>query len=209
MTKFYNSWKDVPSSEWRWPSFSPKEIACRGTGNVLIDPDALDKLQALRDRIGKPMIVNSAYRSPQHNRRVGGAKNSLHMEGVAFDVLMSNHDPHKYEQAARAVGFTGFGYYPKSGFMHVDTGPARSWGTPWPKSTREFEREVPRVPEKITEDKEAGAAVGAGASGSLAGAIEHVPVVTKLFGDLAPVAQTIAICAAAVFIGYIIWRKVK
>ena len=133
----------------------------------------------------------------------------MHMKGIAFDVLMSNHDPHKYEAAARAVGFTGFGYYPKSGFMHVDTGPARSWGKPWPKSAHAFDHEVPRVPEKITEDKEAKAALGVGASSGLAGAIEHVPAVSGLFGNLARVAQTVAICATAVFLGYIIWRKIK
>lgn len=46
---------------------------------------ALDKLQALRDRLGKPLIVRSAYRSPEHNRAVGGATRSKYMEGAAFD----------------------------------------------------------------------------------------------------------------------------
>ena len=43
----------------------------------------LDKLQALRDRLGKPLIVRSAYRSPEHNRDVGGAQRSKHMIGAA------------------------------------------------------------------------------------------------------------------------------
>lgn len=47
--------------------------------------------------------------------------------GKAFDVVMTNHDPAHFEQAAKAVGFTGFGHYPKSNFMHIDTGPARRW----------------------------------------------------------------------------------
>src|SRR4051812_21790333 len=50
--------------------------SCRGTGAVKINEDALDCLQALRDLIGKPMIVLSGYRSPEHNRRVGGASAS-------------------------------------------------------------------------------------------------------------------------------------
>ena len=37
-----------------------------------------------------------------------------------------------FEAAARAVGFLSFGYYPRSGFMHIDLGPARSWGDPFP-----------------------------------------------------------------------------
>lgn len=128
----WRSWRDFPPADWRWPSFSPAELACRGTGQLMIDEDALGRLQALRDLLGKPIIVLSAYRSPEHNRRVGGAKASQHLAARAFDVSMANHDPAAFETAARAVGFTGFGYYPKQNFMHIDTGPARSWGTPFP-----------------------------------------------------------------------------
>ena len=63
---------DVPERDWRWKNFSPAEIACRGTGQLKLHPEAIDKLQALRDRLGKPLIVRSAYRSPEHNRAVGG-----------------------------------------------------------------------------------------------------------------------------------------
>ena len=38
---------------------------------------------------------------------------------------MSNHDPEAFETAAREVGFLGFGFYPRSGFIHIDLGPAR------------------------------------------------------------------------------------
>jgi zinc D-Ala-D-Ala carboxypeptidase len=129
--KHYTHWSKVPKSAWRWKSFSPQEIACKGTGSLAINEDALDKLQALRDKLGRPLLLTSAYRSPEHNKRVGGAKNSQHMLGIAFDVRMENQDPQKFEAAARAVGFTGFGYYPKQGFMHIDTGAKRSWGTPF------------------------------------------------------------------------------
>ena len=63
----------------------PAEIACRGTGKLLVNEAALDKLQALRDRLGKPLIVRSAYCSPEHNRAVGGATLSKHLDGAAFD----------------------------------------------------------------------------------------------------------------------------
>ena len=82
-TTFYRHWRDVPERVWRWPNFSPAEIACRGTGKLLVDEPALDRLQALRDRLGKPLIVCSAYRSPKHNRAVGGARRSKHMDGAA------------------------------------------------------------------------------------------------------------------------------
>ena len=54
---------------------------------------ALDALQALRDRLGKPMIVRSANHSPEHNRAVGGVPRSKHMDRTAIDITMSNHDP--------------------------------------------------------------------------------------------------------------------
>lgn len=131
-TNLYANWRDVPMDSWRWPNFSPRELACKGTGSVLIDEDALDKLQALRTALGRPIVITSAYRSPEHNRKVGGAPRSLHMIGTAFDVRMDNHEPWSFEQAAKRAGFTGFGFYPKRGFMHIDTGPAREWGDKWP-----------------------------------------------------------------------------
>ena len=45
---FYTHWRDVPKAAWRWANFSPAEIACRGTGKLLVNEAALDKLQALR-----------------------------------------------------------------------------------------------------------------------------------------------------------------
>ena len=141
-TTFYEHWRDVPDKAWRWTNFSPAEIACRGTGKLLINESALDKLQALRDRLGKPLIVRSAYRSPEHNRAVGGATRSKHMDGAAFDVAMSNHDPVAFEAAARAIGFLGFGFYPRSGFIHVDLGPARQWGERFPIRETAFAAET-------------------------------------------------------------------
>ena len=139
-TTFHRHWRDVPESAWRWPNFSPAEIPCRGTGKLLVNEPALDKLQALRDRLGKPLIVRSAYRSPGHNRAVGGATRSKHLDGAAFDIAMANHDPVVFEAAAREVGFLGFGFYPRSGFMHVDLGPARQWGAA--RAARRYRHQV-------------------------------------------------------------------
>jgi zinc D-Ala-D-Ala carboxypeptidase len=149
----YAHWRDVPATTWRWPNFSPAEIACRGTGKLLVNAAALDKLQALRERLGKPLIVRSAYRSPEHNRAVGGAKASKHMEGIAFDIAMANHDPEAFEAAARAVGFKGFGFYPRSGFIHIDLGPARSWGERFQKHATSFAAETPPAREVLAESR--------------------------------------------------------
>lgn len=160
----YNHHSLVPPDEWKWPNFSPAELACKGTGRIMLDIDALDALQRLRHRLGKPLLITSAYRSPEHNKRVGGAKNSFHMKGVAFDVQMANHDPVDFEKTARAEGFRGFGYYPKSGFMHIDTGPARTWGKKFPPRPTRFEEERKPVEEveNSARAKGAGAAAGAG-----------------------------------------------
>lgn len=203
----YSDWKAVPANTWRWPNFSPRELACKGTGSIFIDEDALDKLQALRTQLGKPLVLTSAYRSPKHNRAVGGAKKSLHMQGIAFDVRMDNHDPHEFEAAARAVGFTGFGYYPKSGFMHIDTGRKRSWGTPWPRTATAWPTEPPRQPETLREDKEAQAAAGAGVAGGIAVAAEHVPAFGSILGNLAPAAQITALVIAAFLLGYLLYKR--
>ena len=148
-TTTFNHWRDVPERSWRWQNFSPAEIACRGSGSLRINEEALDKLQALRDRLGKPLIVRSAYRSPAHNRAVGGASRSKHLDGTAFDIAMDNHDPAAFEAAARAVGFKGFGFYPRSGFMHIDLGPARRWGERFPVRATAFAAETPPAREVL------------------------------------------------------------
>ena len=52
----------------------------------------LNKLQALCGRLDKRLIVRSGYRNSEHNRAVGGAGRSKHMNGTAFDIAMANHD---------------------------------------------------------------------------------------------------------------------
>jgi len=63
---------------------------------------------------GKPLIVRSAYSSPEHNRAVGGAARSKHMDGAAFDIAMSKPDPVAYEAAAREVMRRSRRVYPRS-----------------------------------------------------------------------------------------------
>jgi len=152
-TTFYDHWPEAPEGIWRWPNFSPAEIACRGTGKLLINAPALDKLQALRDRLAKPLIVRSAYRSPEHNRAVGGATRSKQMDGAAFDIAMANHDPVAFEAAAREVGFLGFGFYPRSGFIHVDLGPARQWGERFTAHAVPFAAETPPAREVLAQSR--------------------------------------------------------
>lgn len=77
----------MPEGTWRWKNFSPAEIACRGTGKLLINEPALDKLQALRDRLGKPLIVRSAYRS--RTMKGGGAAGVAILGAAGVEVAQN------------------------------------------------------------------------------------------------------------------------
>jgi len=152
-------WREAKNHVWPFKYFSAAELASKGNGSLMISEDALRRLDQLRSDLGAPMLITSAYRDPEHNRRVGGARHSLHMQGIAFDVRMENHDPVKFEAAARKVGFTGFGFYPHLGFMHIDTGPAREWGKRFPERKTRFAPEP--VPAKYTQGAKEGTSVAA------------------------------------------------
>lgn len=185
----FANWRHVDlATQWRWPSFSPEEIACRGTGKLVVIASAMDKLQHLRTIVGKPLILNSAYRSPEHNKAVGGEPNSYHMAGrefqgegvMAFDISVLNHDPYALQSAAVNAGMRGFGHYPGQNFLHVDNGPARKWnkGGWFPKAPTaeekvpvrfEPEPEKPSVPKTILKPEvigPVGAAIGASGAGA-------------------------------------------
>lgn len=107
-------------------NFNEREFSCPHCRQVFVVPDLITKLQALRDNIGKPITVTSAYRCPVHNKNIGGAKQSRHMQGQAADIVVQGMTPAQVAQAAERVGFGGIGVY-KSGFTHVDVGPNRRW----------------------------------------------------------------------------------
>ncbi|WP_430463648.1 YcbK family protein [Tabrizicola sp.] len=218
--KNYRHWRDVPERDWRWKNFSPAEIACRGSGQLKLHSEAMDKLQALRDRLGKPLIIRSAYRSPEHNRAVGGATRSKHMDGTAFDIGMANHDPLAFEAAAREVGFEGFGYYPRSGFMHIDLGPARTWGERFPAQPTAFATETPPAREVLAESRTLRGAGTAGAATMGAAGVEVAQeVLAEAQGAVLPlvpyldslrwlfIALALAGIAAAIYARLDDWRK--
>lgn len=203
--KYYANFKDFPMRDWRWPDFSPRELACKGTGKLGIDEDAMDALQALRSALGKPIVINSAYRSPEHNRAVGGAASSQHLLARAFDCRMENHNPAAFEAAARSAGFTSFGYYVKNGFMHIDTRdqPA-TWGTPWPDTATGWPEETKARPASIKEDGKAQGAAGVATITAIAGA---VGAAAPGLGGLGEVAQIVAVVGALALVAYVLWRR--
>ena len=107
-------------------NFNQREFACRHCGMVYVEPELITILQALRDTVNKPIKVTSGYRCPTHNKNIGGAAQSRHMQGQAADLLVSGMTPAAVAQVAARVGAGGIGIY-KSGFTHVDIGPERRW----------------------------------------------------------------------------------
>lgn len=51
------------------------------------------QLQILRDYLGRPITVNSAYRCPKHNTKIGGSKTSQHLLGKAADITVQSLKP--------------------------------------------------------------------------------------------------------------------
>lgn len=90
---------------------------------------ALGAMKRLESSWGRPITVTSAYRSPEHNAKVGGAKHSQHMHGNAFDISTdgwTDADKQAFVDQALAAGFNGIGVYPNS--LHIDVGSRRAWG---------------------------------------------------------------------------------
>lgn len=103
-------------------NFSTSEFACRcGCGFTVPHYALVEALQELRDLIALPIHIASGCRCEGHNRVVGGAKNSQHIQGKAADITcrwMAPRELRKY--ALMILGFKegGIGLYP--GFLHVD-----------------------------------------------------------------------------------------
>ena len=114
-------------------NFSKAEFACSCCGQVHVEPTLVAGLQALRERIGKPIHITSGYRCPKHNAAVGGVPKSQHLLGKAADIHVDGMSPAElYHQAAAIPAFHdgGIGLYPDQHFVHVDV---RGFATRWAK----------------------------------------------------------------------------
>ena len=99
-----------------------------------IDLATIDLLYALKRKfpVEQPFEIISGYRSPQTNQMLrsassGVAKRSLHMQGKAIDLRLPGVPLKTLRQAALELKLGGVGFYPKSDFVHIDTGSVRSW----------------------------------------------------------------------------------
>lgn len=99
-----------------------------------IEPRLLDLLCLVRGRLdtAEPYHVISGYRAPATNGLLashgrGVVKNSLHLLGWAADVRLPGRSLPALRHAALNLQGGGVGYYPASGFIHIDVGRVRSW----------------------------------------------------------------------------------
>jgi uncharacterized protein YcbK (DUF882 family) len=99
-----------------------------------IDRQLLDLLVELHRRSGsrKPFQIISGYRSPKTNAVLasassGVAKHSMHMEAKAIDIRLSDVMLRDLRDTAIGMQAGGVGFYPRSDFVHVDTGRVRRW----------------------------------------------------------------------------------
>lgn len=115
--------------------FTMKEFECRcGCGRVPMDEGFLSKLDDLRARYGKPIIISSGYRCPDYNARVSTTgMDGPHTTGRAVDVAVSRGDAYLLLDHAFALGFTGLGIQQKGAarFIHLDNLPEAT-GRPRP-----------------------------------------------------------------------------
>jgi uncharacterized protein YcbK (DUF882 family) len=102
---------------------------------VDFDPRLLDIAHLLQQRLGRsaPFEVICGYRSPATNAMLrrksrAVAKDSLHMYGMALDIRFEGPALRAAHRMALALGAGGVGYYPRDGFIHLDSGPVRQWG---------------------------------------------------------------------------------
>lgn len=219
----------IDLARWPAPNFSPAELAGNSDGLLFVDLGALAALERLRELIGdKPMIINSAYRSAKDNARVGGASDSQHRYGRAFDVSMANFktlsEIRVFRRAARAAGFQTVVDYPepRDNFIHIDMrAPARSWkyseggdpgfaGERWARANADPDGRVD-VADKAVATRATEAVIGAGAAAGAARAAsaDIDPQTLELLTILLPYGAPTILSAFGLYVVWRYWGRVR
>ncbi len=85
-------------------------------------------LTKVRSHYGRSIVVTSGCRSYRHNRRIGGAKRSMHLKCMAADIKVSGVSKGSLRRyVASMAGRGGVGTYCGRSIVHLDVGPRRSW----------------------------------------------------------------------------------
>jgi uncharacterized protein YcbK (DUF882 family) len=103
----------------------------------VMDPALYDFMYQIRRDLSarRSYEIISGYRSPKTNEHLrtsrggGVARRSLHMDGKAIDLRLPGVPLAELRDAAIAQEMGGVGYYSRDGFVHIDTGRVRTWGS--------------------------------------------------------------------------------
>lgn len=113
--------------------FEEHEFQCKcGVcySSVVMDKKLLIALDRMRRRFGKPIIVNSGIRCPDHNREEGGVKNSSHLSGKAADIRVeTDRDRFKLIGLAIEMGVPRIGI--GIGYLHLDVDTSKNYPRIW------------------------------------------------------------------------------
>ena len=124
MIKAYSKAKD--GDKKLSTNFRVREFACKdGSDPIFIDTELVDVLQKIRNHFGKPVTINSAYRTPTRNKEAGGTTYSQHLYGKAADIKISGVTPKKVaDYAETLLDNGGIGIY--NTFTHIDVRSVKS-----------------------------------------------------------------------------------
>ena len=105
--------------------FKVREFACKdGSQVVFIDDCLVSILDILRNQVGKPVYINSGYRTPTRNKEVDGAKYSYHMRGMAADIRINGMTAKEIaNKLNKIVQPDECGIIVYTSWVHVDTRP--------------------------------------------------------------------------------------
>lgn len=118
--KTYSLKKD--GNQFIAPNFRVREFACKdGSDTVLIDFDLAVILQSIRDHFGGSVKINSGYRTPGHDKAVGGSGSGYHTKGQAADIVVSGADPLTVGLFAAELLGTRGGIEIGENYCHIDT----------------------------------------------------------------------------------------
>ena len=109
--------------------FKVKEFACGdGSDAVLVAPRLVMVLQSIRSHFGAAVTINSGYRTPQYNAKIGGVAHSQHCYGTAADIVVRGKTPAAVAAYARELmpDWGGVGVYSQKGFTHIDVREAKA-----------------------------------------------------------------------------------
>lgn len=113
-------WYVKASDEKIKPHFKASEFQCKDkTEELLVAQDLLDILEEIRKHFDRPVIINSGYRTPSWNSKVGGTPNSYHCKGMAADIVVKGKSSKEVAEYANSIMEKG-GIIRYTNFTHID-----------------------------------------------------------------------------------------